>query len=28
VLKTDRPVVIEVPVPLMETPWDTLLDKR
>jgi acetolactate synthase-1/2/3 large subunit len=28
VLKTDRPVVIEVPVPLMETPWDTLLDKK
>ena len=24
-LSADRPVVIEVPVPLMDTPWDTLI---
>jgi len=25
-VKADRPVIIEVPVPQLETPWDTLID--
>ena len=25
-LKADRPVVIEIPVPQLDTPWDTLID--
>lgn len=27
-LKADRPVVIEIPVPQLDTPWDTLLDNN
>ncbi|MBN1176987.1 MAG: hypothetical protein JXA51_04835 [Dehalococcoidales bacterium] len=27
-LKADRPVVIEIPVPQLDTPWDTLIDNK